>query len=248
MIHDYSVYELSGRERTLFCLAGYCCIFAGIHLFYRCFLLSAVCGGLIILLIPRYRSGLAEKRRRELNIQFKDLLYSLSSSVTAGRQMEEALREAEESLSLLYPPQAPIMEELRHMNKNMKENHESDQLLLTDLADRSGCEDIRSFVQVYLTCRDMGGDLARIIAHTSDIITQKMEINEQIRALTAQKKMEGRMISLMPFAMLLALNLLSPSYVQVLYTGLPGRLIMTGCLGGVLFGIRLMEKYSDVSI
>ncbi len=248
MISDYSVYELSKKERAVFCSIGYSCIFAGTFLFYRCVPVSALSGALVILLLPRCASELAQRRREDLNRQFRDLLYSLSSSIAAGRQMREALFEAEETLAILYPPQAPIMEELRHMNKSMKENNESDRRLLADLADRSGCEDIRSFVQVYLTCRNMGGDLEQIIAHTSNIIVQKMEINGQIQALTAQKKTEGRMISLMPFAMLLGLNLLSPAYVQVLYHGLAGRMIMTGCLGGVIFGILLMERFSDVSI
>ena len=44
----------------------------------------------------------------------------------------------------------------------------------------------------------MGGDLSRIIAHTSEVMAERMEIEEQIAVLTAQKKLEGRIISVMP--------------------------------------------------
>jgi len=75
-----------------------------------------------------------------------------------------------------------------------------------------------------------------------------MNIEREIKAVTAQKKLEGRLIALMPVAMLLILNLLSPSYIVPLYSGLPGRLIMTGCLGAGLWGLLMMERISNVEI
>lgn len=140
------------------------------------------------------------------------------------------------------------MRELAHMKRAIRENHESDHRLLADFAGRSGSEDIMSFVQVYLTCRSTGGDLERIISHAAEIITEKMKITEEIRALNAQKQLEGRMISLMPAAMLLALNLISPGYIRILYTCAAGRLIMTLALAGCIFGVWLMERISHVEV
>lgn len=248
MINDYREYELSRRQRLSFEAAGYGCIAAAVFLFYRSLILAALAGLLILRCQPLYRRYLAQKRLQALNLQFRDLLSSLSASITAGRQMEDALVEAGDNLALIYDEDAPIMAELQYMRRNIQENHESDRVLLDDFARRTGSEDIRNFVQVYLTCRSTGGDLERIITHSSEIITEKMNINEQIRTITAQKKFEGRMISLMPAVMLLALNLLAPAYVSILYTGVLGRLIMTICLGGTVAGIWLMEKMSDVAV
>ena len=245
---DYSTYELSRKERMLFLIAGYCFIAFVVFLFYRSILLAAAAGVLIRRCQPLYEKYMAGKRLREVNLQFRDLLYSLSASITAGHQMEEALVEARDNLAQMYDPVTPIMCELSSMRKRILENHESDRTLLIDFAKRTGGEDIRSFVQVYLTCRSTGGDLERIIAHTSQIITEKMKIAEQIDAITAQKKLEGRMISLMPAVMLLALNLLSPAYISVLYTTLAGRLIMTFCLAASVFGVVLMERLAAVEV
>ena len=120
--------------------------------------------------------------------------------------------------------------------------------LLTGFAERSCSEDIQDFVQVYLACRNTGGDIGKVIGHTSKIMTEKMEINNQIAVLTAQKKLEGRIISTMPIAMLLGLNILSPSYVMVLYTTPAGRLIMLLSMGGILTGMWLMEKLTDFRV
>ena len=248
LISDYSNFELTIRQRITFLVAGGCAISFIVFLFYRSILLAIPAAILIHRVEPLYRRWLAEKRLRELNVQFQDLLTSLSASVTAGRQMDAALIEACDDLSLLYPDTAPIMTELYHMRRSILHNHTSDRILLEDFSRRTGSEDIRSFVQVYLTCRSTGGDLERIISHTAGILTEKMKINEQINVITAQKKLEGRLISLMPLAMLLALNLVSPGYISALYTTITGRLIMTVCLAGLLVGVCLMEKISDVEV
>lgn len=207
MIKDYSVYDLSQKEKILFYGAGYICIFAVVYLFYHSILLSMISGVTVHLLIPYVKKYLVQKRLNLLNVQFKDMLYSLSASVAAGRQMEEALVEAEENLSVIYDANEPIMRELRYMKINIVENKESDKLLLKDLAFRSKSEDIDDFVQVYITCRNMGGDLEKIIGHTTDVLTDKMNIDREIKAITAQKKTEGRIISAMPLAMLLMMNI-----------------------------------------
>jgi len=248
MIKDYSVYELSDKEKIIFYMGGYICIFIVVYLFYHSVLLSALFGLLIHFFSPYLKKQLAQKRMNMLNLQFKDLLYSLSASVASGRQMEEALIEAEENLSVLYDRQQPIMIELRHMRISIIENKESDKVLLKDFAMRSRSEDINNFVQVYITCRDMGGNLEKIIAHTTEILTDKINIDREIKALTSQKKMEGRIIAAMPLVMLLALNCVSYSYILPLYETVAGRLIMTGAMAGTLYGIYLMEKLSDIKI
>lgn len=248
MIKDYSVYELSGKERLIFYSIGYGCIFMVVYLFYHSIALAATSGVLIHWVMPYIRRYLAARRMDTLNMQFKDMLYSLSASVASGRQMEEALIEAEENLSVMYGEQEPIMKELRHMRISIVENKESDKLLLKDLARRSQSEDISNFVQVYSTCRSMGGNLEKIIGHTVEVLTDKMTIDRDIRAVTAQKKTEGRIISLMPLAMLLLLNIFSYSYISPLYETFVGRIIMTAALASICSGIYLMEKISEIRV
>lgn len=246
MIRDYSVYKLSKKERLYFYSVGYICIFTVIYLFYHSVVLSLLFGVLIYWTTPYAEKRMAIKRMDKLNVQFKDMLYSLSASVAAGRQMDEALIEAEEELSVMYGDDEPIMRELRHMKISMLRNKESDKVLLKDFAFRSKSEDINNFVQVYVTCRNMGGNLEKIIAHTTEILTDKMNIDREIRTITAQKKTEGRIISVMPLLMLLMLNVFSYSYITPLYTTIAGRLIMTAALAATFYGMYLMEKISEI--
>lgn len=248
MIRDYSVYELSSKEKIIFYLVGYLCVFTVVYLFYHSIIVSLVSGVLIRFLLPYIKGYLAQKRMDALNMQFKDMLYSLSASVAAGRQMEEALIEAEENLSSIYKPTDPIMKELKHMRISILENKESDKPLLKDFASRAKCEDINDFVQVYVTCRNMGGDIEKMIEQTAEVLTQKMTIERDIKVLISQRKLEGRLISMMPPAMLLALNIFSYTYISVLYETMAGRIIMTAALAVTVYGIYLMERISQIKV
>lgn len=248
IIRDYSIYTMSQREKVLFFCGGFACISIVVYLFYHSFIAALIAGTAVFKLTPLYCSFMVQRRMNTLDIQFRDLLTSLSASVAAGRHMADAICEASENLALMYGSDEPIMVELKHMKRSICENNESDKVLLADFAERTGNEDINNFVQVYSTCRSLGGDTEKIIARTSEILTDKMNIEREIRAITAQKKLEGRIISLMPLIMLLMLNIVSPAYISPLYSTLMGRLLMTGCLVASVYGIRLMERIVTVDL
>lgn len=245
---DYSEYQLSAKERIAFLAAGYIVSFTVLFLFYHSVLFSIVGGFISYFALGRYSRWKAEKRRTLLTTQFKDLLYSLSASIAANQQIPEALSGGLESLRLLYEDDTPMIIELKHMVKSISQNRESDIHLLLDLAERSGCEDIDNFVQVYMACRTMGGNLEKVIKSTTEILVDKMNIEREIRTLTAQKKFEGNIISVMPLVIILFLNLFSPDYLMPLYTTLAGRFIMTTALAGLGAAFYMTDRLTDIEV
>ncbi|MEG0829033.1 MAG: type II secretion system F family protein [Anaerovoracaceae bacterium] len=246
---DYSTYKLNKKEKLGFLAVGYVCAFAGTYIFYGSLLFSGIVGFLLPgLVIGKYIEYLGGKRKIFLTMQFKDLLYSLSASVTTGHQMAEALSEALENLRLIYDDNTPLVLELKQMVKRISENRESDPDLLFDFARRSDCEDIHNFVQVYLTCRTMGGDLEKVMINTTEILADKITIEREIKTLTAQKKFEGKIISAMPIVVILFLNLVSPDYLMPLYTTGLGRIIMTMALAGIGMAYMITEKLTDIEV
>lgn len=248
MTTDYSKYQLSAKEKRTFLAVGFIVTFTVFYLFYHSIVFSLAAGCLSGLFTPYYSRRLAEKRRGLLTTQFKDLLYSMSASIAVNLGIAEALAGGLEHLRLLYDEDTPIIGELEYMVKGISENRESDIRLLLDFAERSGCEDIDDFVQVYATCRTMGGDLENVLKSTIEIIVDKMNIEREIRTLTAQKKLEGRIISTMPLIIILFLNLFSPDYLEPLYTTLAGRLIMTAALAGIGTAFYLTDKMTAIEV
>lgn len=229
-----------------FILVGYGSIFAVGQIFYGSIGFSAICGLLVFLLIEQYKKHLNTKRTRVLRNQFSDLLYSLSASVATGRQLASALQEAYVNLGYVYKPTTPMMIELKYMTKCIAENRDSEESILTEFAQRSGVDDILNFVNVYLSCRETGGDLNQVIANASEILMQKMFIEREIRVMTSQKQFEGKIISAMPVLIIMFLNIASPGYLENLYSTLSGRLVMTIALAGILTAYKLTEKITNI--
>lgn len=245
---DYMNYDLSNKEKYGFVLGGYGCIFVILYLFYHSLFFSLAGGMLIFCFTGKYRAWKAEKRRTLLITQFKDLLYSMTSYTAANLQLSEALEGSLSSLKLLYDEQSPLVMELNCMVRNIKENKENDVRLLKDFAGRSHCEDIENFVQVYSACIITGGDLEKVLKNTIEILMDKITIDKEIRTLTSQKRFEGNIITAMPLIVIMFLNVFSPDYLEPLYVTVPGRLIMTGALAGLLAAHYMTGKMTSIEV
>jgi tight adherence protein B len=229
-----------------FVLAGYTSLFAVGQIFYGSIGFSIIFGCLVFLLLEQYKNYLQTKRIHILRNQFGDLLYSLSASIATGRQLTIALQEAYTNLGYVYKPNSPMMMELKYLNKSIAENRDSEEMLLVGFAQRSGVEDIRNFVNVYLSCRETGGDMNQVISNASEILMQKMSIERDLRVMISQKKFEGKIISAMPVLIIMFLNIASPGYLENLYCTLQGRLVMTVALIGIFTAYKLTEKITNI--
>ena len=147
--------------------------------------------------------------------------------------MPEALYEAEQSMRLIYKEDSLIVLELAYMVKRLKEYRESEEEILKDFASRTHIEDISNFVDIYLTCRETGGDLIKVLTKASEIIMDKIAIEKEIHTITVQKQFEAKILTAIPFLILIFLQLVSPDYLSAMYEGLQGRLLMTIALCGI---------------
>ncbi|MDR1246932.1 MAG: type II secretion system F family protein [Clostridiales Family XIII bacterium] len=227
---DYSTYTMTAKETRFY----YAAAAAGFALMGQIFYQSIVCSALLIAFsVPckrLYENHLADKRRTALGISFRDLLHSLSASFSTGRQMPEALREGLDAMRLIYPGDAPIVRELEHMTSRLFKGRDDETVTLKDFADRSRNDDIRNFVDAYFICRTTGGDMEAMVVKAAGVIIDKIEIQKELKTLTAQKRMESNILLLLPAVMLLFLQLLSPDYIAPLYVGIEGRAVMTAAL------------------
>ena len=136
MIPDYKTYPLSRKQLSVFCIVAATVIGGWAYLFYNSVLISLFYCGFVYPASRYYSKYLAYRLRRELSYQFRDLLYALSSSISAGRQMREALIEAESSVKLITE-KSMISQELKYMMRSQKESGETGEFVLRDFALRT---------------------------------------------------------------------------------------------------------------
>ena len=73
--------------------------------------------------------------------------------------------------------------------------------LLKDFAQRSGIDDIRSFAGVFEVSTDLGGNIAKVIRETRDMISDKIEVELEIQTMVTSQKNQLNILAVMPIVM-----------------------------------------------
>lgn len=242
---DYTVYTLSAEERRKYYAVSALVLLALVLLFYRSALAAVFGLPLIRAMEKHWAARKAEKRREALLDGFRDALYSLSTSISAGRQLPEAIRWAAVQAGETAGPASDIAVELFRIASLYDEAHTEIETLLQDFARRSGLEEIRQFADVCDICRKTGADLEKVALTGAELVLDRIHFRREVRMLTAQKKLDTMLLVALPLFILLFLNACAPAYLAVLYRGAAGRLIMTVCLltvfGALALSLRMIE-------
>lgn len=246
-IPRYDVYKMKPEEFIISLLAAMAFCFAVGLVFYGDLLLSAVLSFAGILYIPFRKKEQLKKRKNALSLQFKDTLYFISASLSAGKSFETAITEACKSILGIYPdPECDIVIELEIMNRRLLMNDPVEKIF-ADFGGRSQIEDIKSFAQVIMISKRAGANLVEVIKNTSDTIREKIEIHQEIENLIAGKKLEQKILGIMPFAMILFLKTGS-DYLEPLMTTAYGRVIMTAALFMILVGQLIAHRIMNIEV
>lgn len=199
------------------------------YTFYRSFYVFL---GLLplVFLYPFYRKTELKRRRlRELNLQFKEAILILASSLSAGYSIENALDASGQELQTLYGSQGLITREFAYMVQQMRMNRPVESVMM-ELAERSGLEDVENFARIFAVAKRSGGQLVPIINHTVGVMNDKIQVQEEIRTLTSSRQFEQKIMNLIPFFIILYIDGTSPGFFDMMYDSTMGRVIMSVCL------------------
>lgn len=192
-----------------------------------------------------YRRHLAEKRTRQLKQEWKEGLGQLLVCLRSGRSLESAFSASLEdmdasSMPNLYPQWQQIVREIR-LGYPVEES-------LRQTAQRTGLAEMGSFARSVEICKRTEGDVARVMEHTITVLKDRLEMQNELSVLLARKRLEQRLMTVMPFVILGLLVLLSPGYLSPLYDTLQGRLVMTVCAGLMVLSMVLSRKISHIEL
>ena len=246
--YNYNDYIMPWPEKILAAAAAMLAVFCAAYVFFRSVPICAAASPLGLFYVPHRRKRQTAKRRDALKSQFRDMLYSLSSSLMAGKTMEMALREVRGDLEILYPdPETAILYEVDIILRRILLNETID-AALGDLAERSGIEDIESFCGVLATCRKMGGNLVEIVKNTTNILGDKMEIKNEIDVLLAQRKFEKNVLNVMPVGLVIVLSLTAKDYIEPVFTTVLGKLVMAAAIGLIALAWLISGKIMNIDV
>ncbi|MBO4679527.1 MAG: type II secretion system F family protein [Lachnospiraceae bacterium] len=241
---DYTTYKLSGTEYIKGILIY--AVLSGIiaYFFYK----SAAVFFIMIpgfwFFIKLYKNVLKEKRKQKLLEEFSETLNSVSINMRAGYSIENAFLEAYRDIKLFYGEKSLMAEEIMRIRRGLEINITLEELA-ENLSKRSGAEAIEMFSDVLKSAKRNGGNTTEVLTGTAERIRESICVDAEIENIMAEKKLEFRIMAVMPFVILVYLNITSVGYFDVLYEGIFGRVFMTAALfiyaAALILGRKIMR-------
>jgi len=214
----------------------------GAVVFPKLFFIGIIMGGCLGYFIPHiFLHQLKKKRLSAFTAQLGNTLSLISNSLKAGYSFLQALEMvAKETL----PPMSV------EVNRVLREDNLGVPLekALYNLTNRIESEDLDLVVTAVLIQRQIGGNLAEILDRVAYTIRERIRIKGEIKTLTAQGRLSGLIISLLPIVLGLILCLLQPGIYKLLITEKIGWIIIGMCITMQTIGILIIRKIIQVEI
>jgi len=245
---DYRKSSFTVIDYIVSFVIGFFAGFLVLFIFYNIIIISIIGGsfiGILNIFVSLHSS--IKKRKSKLRVQFYDLLESMSVAMRAGNPMLLCLQSAKEDLILIYPNTCDIITELDIIIgkfNNAVPLSES----FSDLANRSGLEDIKSFASIYATIEGKSSRADEIIRDTQQIIADKMEIEMEIDTLMTAAKSEVNIMLLMPLVILGVIGYAGAGFMDAIYTTGAGRIVSTAGFIVFILSYIMARKFSNVKL
>jgi len=198
----------------------------------------AVSGWFIPLLILKSNIN---KRLKRINNQLGDTLTVLSNSLKAGHSFFQAVDSVSRELT------GPMADEFAKLQKEISLGVNIE-MALENMVKRVGSDDLELMVTAVLIQRQIGGNLAEILDNISETIRQRIQAKGEIKTLTAQGRMSGWIIALLPFFLAAAISMISPEHTKTLITDPLGIIMIIIALVMEFMGILLVRKIINIEV
>jgi tight adherence protein B len=215
---------------------------AAAYLLFGGGVLLPAAAGVIGFFAPRIYVRLRQRRRlNKFNDQLGDSINQMSNGLRAGYSVLQAM----DSVATELPP--PISDEFQRVVQEMQFGLSMEQSL-SNMLRRIDSEDLDLMITAINVQREVGGNLADILDVISHTIRERVRIKGEVRALTAQGRASGYVITFLPIGLGLLLTVLNRDYIMQLFQNTCGWIMVA--VGAILIasGGFAISKITDIEV
>jgi tight adherence protein B len=211
--------------------------------------LFLVVGVIVGFVLPRFWVAQRKSRRlKSFNDQLADTITLIANALRAGASFLQAVE------MVVRETRAPMSTEFARVVREVNLGLPFDQAL-DNMVRRVKSEDLDLMVTAISIQHQVGGNLAEILDSIAFTIRERIRIQGEIRTLTAQQRMSGLVVGLLPVALFVFLSIIAPSFMAALFdqkiklAGLPAGAVLLG-LGGFMMalGFLAIRRIVDIEV
>ncbi len=201
-------------------------------------LLAAVLG----FFTPRwYVSYLQGKRLKAFNNQLGDIISMMVNAIRAGYSILQAMEVVAKEMD------PPASEEFDRVVREVQLGIGLEQAL-DNLLRRVPSDDLDMTITAIKVQQEVGGNLAEVLDTISFTIRERVRIKGEIRALTAQARYSGYLVSLLPVGVSILVYFINPRFMGPMFQH-PCGWIMLGVAGsGIIAGFFITRKIANIEV
>lgn len=161
--------------------------------------------------IPTLFVALKRRQRgNRLREQLPDALDLMSRMLRAGQTIQQSFRGVADEF------EAPISEEFGYCYEQQNLGLSTD-VAMYEMARRTGVLELRILVVALTVHRRAGGNLSELLDNLAAVVRERYRIYGQIKALTADGRMQAAILLGLPPFLLLVLSVLNQEYTTILW-------------------------------
>lgn len=183
-----------------------------------------------------YMADKEAKARGKMLGEFKEYMMLISSSLQAGYSLERAIKQSEEEHRRLFFKESVLLPYIHEMNKKISLNTQVERAF-DDFAKDIDIEEAKSLSEILSFSKRSGGDYGRHIRNTAVKIDEKIGVKQEIETITTEKRLELKVMCLMPMGILAYVALTSSDFIAPLYKNALGIAIMSVLL--LVYGLMV---------
>jgi tight adherence protein B len=175
------------------------------------------------------------RRIKAFNAQLPEAIDMMGRALRAGHAMTAAINIiAEQSLE---PVRSEFNEVFKQQNFGLPLRDAMMQML-----ERVPSQDLRVLVTGMLVQKETGGNLAEILDRIANTIRERLKLHGEIKTHTAQGRMTGWILCLLPVVMLVVINMINPGYSRMLVDTPIGKLLSYIGIGLLITGGLIIRQ------
>ena len=216
-------------------------LFLAAYVFFPAILLDGIVGVMGLIAPTIYLKHRRSRRLVAFNNGLPDAIDLLARALRAGHSLSSAIEVLSEQSGGGVATEFNAVFRQQNFGLPLRD-------ALLQMADRVPSSDLRFLVTAMLVQRETGGNLTEILDRTSHVIRERIRIGGEVRVRTAQGRMTGTILSLLPVLMLVLSSLINPEYARILLHDPVGHKLLYIGAGLILVGTFFIRKIVDIQV
>jgi tight adherence protein B len=183
-----------------------------------------------------------KKRRKKAALVDKQVIEALNiikNTVRSGQSLQNAIATAKNELKY------PIKNEFEKISEKLIFGTSFDSVL-EEASKTQISKEFKLMIDVIRLSKDSGASLSSIFDKISDSVVQRINVQSKIAALTAQGRMSGNIVSVIPFVVIFMMYIIEPEMTGCLFCTLAGNILLLIVVIMVITGSFLIRKMTEI--